>query len=185
MATLCVSTAHPRAKDLSGARFGRLVVIEYAGPRYPRGFMWKCQCDCGDIAQTDGDSLRRGYARSCGCLRREKTSARRSRGFSSMSVGTTSDPATYTSYSGMISRCYNSSVPKFSLWGGRGISVCDRWRIGENGQSGYECFVADMGPRPSRALSIDRFPDNDGNYEPGNCRWASTSQQRLNQRRRL
>lgn len=84
----------------------------------------------------------------------------------------------------MRSRCYNVRSKDFSYYGGRGIDICQRWMRGENGMSGFACFVADMGPKPSPEHSIDRI-NNDGHYEPGNCRWATSSQQRLNQRAKV
>lgn len=79
----------------------------------------------------------------------------------------------------MLDRCYRESYPKFHRYGGRGIKVCDRWRIGEGEKTGVECFIDDMGRKPSSKHSIDRI-DNDGDYEPGNCRWATSSQQARN-----
>jgi hypothetical protein len=84
----------------------------------------------------------------------------------------------------MISRCKNPKNIGYKNYGGRGIRVCDRWRFGEDGKSGYECFISDVGRRPSSDHSIDRYPDNDGNYEPTNVRWATRKEQRDNQRPR-
>jgi hypothetical protein len=82
----------------------------------------------------------------------------------------------------MKERCLRPLHKSFARYGGRGIKVCDRWLNGEGGKSGFECFLVDMGLRPSMNHSIDRYPDNDGNYEPGNCRWATTAEQHWNQR---
>lgn len=163
-------------RDLTGQRFGRLTVIELA-PKPWRGASsdWLCRCDCG--AETIGcsGSLVRGITRSCGCIRRERiTAANTTHGL----VGT----AEYQSWSAMKARCTNSNDPAYPRYGGRGISVCDRWQKFEN-------FLADMGPRPggnaipwSERTTLDRI-DNDGNYEPGNCRWADWATQRTNKSR--
>jgi len=82
----------------------------------------------------------------------------------------------YRSWQQMIQRCYNPKRPQYKYWGGRGITVCDRWR------KSFQAFLEDMGPRPKGAL-LDRYPNNDGNYEPGNCRWATQSEQNSNRRR--
>lgn len=89
------------------------------------------------------------------------------------------DHPSYGQWSQMKTRCTNPNIPKYRRWGGRGIQICKRWSVGENGYSGFECFMMDMGPRPSRKHSVDRI-DNDGNYEPANCRWATHKQQANN-----
>jgi hypothetical protein len=88
----------------------------------------------------------------------------------------------YECWHGMKSRCYNPKHPKFPLYGGRGIKVCDRWLYGENGKTGFKCFLEDIGLRPSPKHSIDRYPDNDGDYTPDNTRWATPAQQKWNSR---
>ena len=88
----------------------------------------------------------------------------------------------YHRYKAMIQRCRNPKHPGFKNYGLRGITVCDRWRFGENGESGYQCFLTDMGRRPSPKYLIDRI-NNDGNFEPGNCRWSTRAERASNQRR--
>ena len=83
----------------------------------------------------------------------------------------------------MISRCIYPTVGNYKYYGGRGIRVCDRWRHGEGGKTGFECFLADMGPRPE-GMSIDRI-DNNGNYEPTNCKWSTHSEQVINSRHHM
>lgn len=82
----------------------------------------------------------------------------------------------------MKQRCFNPNSENYYLYGGRGITICDRWLHGEDGMSGLECFIADMGQKPSPDHTVDRYPDNDGNYEPSNCRWATMAEQNLNKR---
>jgi hypothetical protein len=91
--------------------------------------------------------------------------------------------AEYFAYNDAIARCFRSSCPSFPDYGGRGITMCARWRLGEGGMTGFQCFMADMGARPRPDLSLDRA-NNDGNYDLGNCRWATMTQQRQNQRPR-
>jgi hypothetical protein len=90
----------------------------------------------------------------------------------------------YKSWDNMRTRCYNPKTPTFhKYYGGRGIKVCDRWLFGEDGFKPFVCFMMDMGPKPTPKHSLDRFPNNDGNYEPGNVRWATSKEQSANRRR--
>lgn len=169
-----------RLIDLTGGRFGRLRVLSRA-PNDARGrVIWRCVCDCGEASDVLGQRLRTGETRSCGCLARDRIGALNA------SHGETKGrrwSSEYRALNGMIRRCYEESHISFPRYGARGIGVCDRWRFGEAGMSGVECFVADVGRRPSAAHSIDRWPDNDGNYEPGNVRWAVPLEQSANSRR--
>jgi hypothetical protein len=155
-----------RFVDLTGKRFGRLTVLSYQGRPKPSFHVWQCGCDCGNETVIEGSRLKSGKAKSCGCLRRELSAARRLR------HGRT-DTAEHNTWIGMKGRCYNPANPKFYRYGGRGITVCERWR------DNFENFAADMGPRPSPLHSIDRI-DNDRGYEPGNCRWATQLEQQRN-----
>lgn len=165
---------------MTGKRFGRLVVLTEAGRDPWRQIMWHCQCDCGCTANIRGYSLRSGATKSCGCLSSETTAARNVR---SIKHGATTGEKFWPEYAiwrGMLTRCYNPRFKKYRLYGGRGIMVCDRWRFGEQGKHPFECFIEDVGRRPFDDLSIDRYPNKNGNYEPNNVRWATMSEQNGN-----
>jgi len=156
-----------RRLELAGQRFGRLVAIE-PGPNQRGRVTWHCQCDCGGESWPHATSLISGNSKSCGCLGGENLLKAVTK------HGQTGSPE-YRAWLGAKARCYRSTLPGYADWGGRGITVCDRWL------NSYESFLADMGPRPSPAYSLDRI-DNDLNYEPGNCRWATIADQTRNRR---
>lgn len=133
--------------------------------------MWACDCDCGGSTLVNGTALRNGAVKSCGCLKR--IAAQRA-GAANISHGMTMT-RTWKIWSGMKRRC-NPTNRYAKYHAGRGITVCDRWRVFEN-------FLEDMGEAPE-GLEIDRI-DNDGNYEPGNCRWVTRSVNSLNRRTSL
>lgn len=158
----------------SGERFGRLQVIsETDKPAGGRGTYWLCRCDCGTKIVARGLNLNSENTRSCGCLMME-TSSRN--GVRNKKHGQSTDgmTPTYRSWMSMLARCTNERHTYYYLYGGAGIVVCDRWRS-------FEAFFADMGERPP-GTSLDRFPDQRGNYEPGNVRWATRMQQTRNSR---
>lgn len=133
---------------------------------------YACQCDCGHALIVRGVSLQSGATTSCGCFHREKVgAANRTHGMS----GATPE---YRAWAHMLRRCYTPTTREYRHYGGRGIKVCDRWR------ESFENFYADMGPRPTADHSIDRI-DNDGDYEPKNCRWTTAGVQARNTRKNV
>ena len=155
--------------DLLGQRFGRLTVIKRAPNRGVK-VNWLCQCDCGKQSVAFASDLRSGTHQSCGCLQKERVTKH-----SHAQRHTNGGSITYGSWQAMKGRCFNPRVPKYEYYGGRGITVCDRWA------NSFQAFLDDMGERPSHNHSIDRI-DSDGDYTPDNCRWATRAEQSQNQR---
>ncbi len=154
--------------DLVGHKYGLVTVL--GEPRRCLGsFSWKCRCDCGAEFTALAGNLRSGKTKSCGCLRDKLAKDRIQHGHARKGAISTE----HKTWMAMIQRCTNPNNNRWRHYGARGISVCDRWLKFEN-------FLADMGLRP-KGLTLDR-KNNDGNYEPGNCRWATASEQQRNKR---
>ena len=153
-------------RDLTDSSFGRLTVLAIDVKRTrPGRTYWLCWCDCGSGLSARSDGLLSGDYVSCGCKKIDQLKIH----------GGTGTPE-HRAWSNMIERCGTESHQNYANYGGRGITVCDLWL------NSFENFLADVGPRPSPQHSIDRYPDNNGNYEPGNVRWATKKQQSQNTR---
>ncbi len=161
------------AQNMIGFRSGRLRVIARSAGPDPKRAYWLCCCDCGGEVTAMGKYLRKGEVKSCGCLNRQGIA-----GPSNFRHGHAPESGvskTYRIWAGMIQRCENTANGAFAEYGAKGIKVCERWHE-------FPIFLADMGECPE-GRSIDRFPDMVGNYEPGNCRWATPKEQANNTRR--
>jgi len=160
--------------DFTEKTFNRWRVIAPAATRPNRQSYWLCECECGTQKEVSGYALHTGYSKSCGCFNREQTSkANTKHGHSSRDGHRTVLSPTYRSWATMLSRCRDPNVVRYPHYGGRGISVCSRWHDFRN-------FLEDMGERP-KGMTLDRI-NNDGNYEPGNCRWAGDIEQARNKK---
>lgn len=161
---------HKLVSQLEGHRFGKLLVLVFAGTNNHHQSAWLCKCDCGNRRTILGRSLRTGNTKSCGCLLAVGSGEGHVKHGHSRRGKHTPE---YNSWRAMNKRCSNPNTPGYKNWGGRGIKVCKRWLKFEN-------FLADMGPRPA-FTSIERR-NNDGDYKPSNCYWATRKEQRANQR---
>lgn len=149
-------------RDITGQQFGKLTAVE-PHHRTDRGWWWLVRCNCGIKKVYKLTKLTEGRVRSCGCDKHP------------MKWGVRSTHPSYRSWAAMLTRCYNPKATGYENWGGRGITVCQRWR------ASFGAFLADMGERP-KGYSLDRI-NPDGNYTPSNCRWATYRQQTANRRK--
>lgn len=155
--------------DLIGRRFCRLVVKATAETEVKsKKTCWNCVCDCGKETIVRTGSLESGNTKSCGCLMMERI-------LEAVSTHGMAYTKEYRCWQSIRDRCYNKSFANYKHYGGRGIKVCDRWL------ESFENFYEDMGDKPSKKHSIDRI-NNDGNYHPDNCRWATDYEQAINKR---
>lgn len=157
-----------------GDVFHRLTAVKIVGKTKGRANIWLCVCECGNEINVASIKLRNGNTKSCGCLQRQAAALT---GHNNATHGATrigANRAEYHAWASMKTRCFNPNSLDYGRYGGRGITVCDEWK------DSFETFYADMGKRPE-GCSLDRI-DNNSNYEPSNCRWATKQEQSINRR---
>lgn len=162
-----------RAKDITGQRFNLLVAISPAA-NVKKEIHWLCRCDCGKETICSGGNLRSGHTKSCGCLKAQAQQ------YGSVTHGMT-HTSIYHTWNKMRQRCQNPNHDRFADYGGRGIRVCDTW---SNSFEAFHDYVSRLSHFNESGRSLDRI-NNDGNYEPGNVRWATRVQQNRNTRQVL
>lgn len=164
MANTIIPIPNKRIDDLTNRRFGNWFVLGYVG-YYTSRTAWLCRCDCGVERIVAGCGLTTGKSTNCGCVRYVNHFKKH---------GMT-DSAEHRIWRGILTRCYNKNHHSYQDYGGRGITVCQRWR------DSFQAFYDDMGPRPSPKHSINRINNNAG-YEPDNCEWITNKEQSNNRR---
>lgn len=167
-----------KLKDMTGHRFGRLLVLERADNTAKGKARWKCRCDCGNIIIAEGANLRSGASKSCGCIGKEKT-IQRSTKHGDAKRGKCE--RLYRVWRGIVGRCYQVNNNSYQYYGARGITVCDEWR---NNYAAFKAWALANGYNDSAKrgeCTLDRI-DVNGNYCPENCRWVSMAVQNENRR---
>ncbi len=162
-----------------GDQYGKLTIVKEVEPHIePSGIKrrrFECKCDCGNIIKVNLNSLRTNNTKTCGCIKKEIGFVLGKKSFTTHGFSKVKE---YRTWSDMKQRCHNPKNKRYNDWGGRGIKVCERWK------NSFENFLDDMGKKPGKEYSIDRI-NNDGNYEPSNCRWSTSKEQINNQRKKI
>lgn len=163
--------------DIRGLRSGRLVAVCPTTRKAGHSIMWECLCDCGQRTIVRSDHVRGGRTKSCGCLQREMADSIGQRSLKHGHARRKRHRSEYERWTAARQRCFNPNNPRYRDYGGRGITMCERWR------NDFQAFFDDMGACPP-GLTLER-KDNDGHYEPTNCIWASVAEQNRNKRKHI